>query len=112
MLLTLAARSLRTLVSAFPFVLELRAPNLPGIALASNEPIEFDRRELAATLASASVRDYLSAAGEEEPVTSLLSRFLETAEARSIHGAAREQVRRGDVNTDLFPRDEFDRFPD
>ena len=100
-------RTLRTLVQAFPYVIDFHAPDFASFAIASNEPLRFDPAQVLVALHSGEVRNYLDASGERRGVEQLVRRYLRQVRVEHIRGDAREPFFEGDVNTDLFPRDEF-----
>jgi predicted membrane-bound spermidine synthase len=101
------ARTLRTMVAVFPHVLDFHAPSFPSFIIGSNEPLQFDPQAIRTAFGDARVQRALSASGELDATRHMLERFLAQADVRSIAGA--ERIRHeGQINTDLFPADEFD----
>ena len=101
-------RTLRTLVQVFPYVLDFHAPEFASFAIASNQPIHFDSEAIIDALVSPPVKAYLRASSERVGAVMLVRRYLRDLRVEQINGAAREPFLKGDVNSDLFPRDEFD----
>jgi spermidine synthase len=91
-----------TFVKVFPHVLRF-----PGIALGSREPIEFEPTTIAARAADPAVRDYYQRAGID--IGALMQPYLDTLPGR--FGPEFDRTTLTDVNTDLFPKDEFDLTP-
>jgi spermidine synthase len=91
-----------TFVKVFPYVVQV-----PGILLGSNEPFHVDPASIAARLADARVRDHYRRAGID--IAALVTSYLEQASARI--GPDFDRSRLVDVNTDLFPKDEYDLTP-
>ncbi|NOT27895.1 MAG: fused MFS/spermidine synthase [Acidobacteria bacterium] len=91
-----------TFVKTFPYVV-----SLPGILLGSSEPIAFDVSTIATRAADPAVRAHFQRAGIDIEV--LLRGYLEQEPPRV--GPEFDRTSLTDVNTDLFPRDEFDLSP-
>lgn len=85
-------------VRVFPYVV-----SVPGILIGSNEPIDLDRNAIAARLAERRVRDHYERAGID--AGQLL--FLYLAEP-AHYGPDFDRTALTDLNTDLFPKDEYD----
>jgi hypothetical protein len=85
-------------VRVFPHVV-----SLPGILLGSTTPIGVDRATIAARLEAADVRAYFGRAGID--IVALITPYLAAPVA---YGPDFDRSALTDVNTDLFPRDEFD----
>jgi len=85
-------------VRVFPHVV-----SVAGILLGSNDPIPFDRDVIASRIADPRVREHYARAGinVEELMASY---FVEPA----IYSPEFDRKTLTDVNTDLFPRDEYD----
>ena len=85
-------------VKVFPHVV-----SVAGILIGSNDPIAFDRDVITQRLADPRVREHYARAGIN--VDELMaSYFVEPA----IYTPSFDRTRLTDVNTDLFPRDEYD----
>jgi hypothetical protein len=91
-----------TFLRVFPHVV-----SLPGIMLGSNQPLVFDREKVAARAADARVREHFRRAGLD--IESLAREYLDGPSAR--FGPDFDRATLTDINTDLFPRDEFDLSP-
>jgi predicted membrane-bound spermidine synthase len=91
-----------TFVRVFPY-----AVSLPGILLGSSEPIDFDATTIAARAADARVRDYYRHAGID--IEALVRGYIEGVPVR--FGPDFDRRTLTDLNTDLFPKDEFDLSP-
>lgn len=85
-------------LKVFPHVL-----SFGSIVLGSNEPIVFDRDALRARLADPDVRRHYMAAGI--PIGPLLAPYLDSRPG--VYGPEFDRSTLADVNTDLFPKDEF-----
>jgi hypothetical protein len=92
------ARVRNAFVRVFPFV-----AGFPGILLGSGEPIAIDRAAVAARVADPRVRRHFDTAGID--IDALVATYL--AEP-VFFGPDFDRASLRDVNTDLFPRDEFD----
>jgi len=86
-----------TFVKVFPHVI-----GAGSILIGSNQPIHLDTNAIMARLDDPRVHDYYAAAGVDigDTLRPLLSRLRQYTKD--------EAPARGDTNTDLFPRDEFD----
>lgn len=91
-----------TFVSVFPYVV-----SVPGILLGSNEPFDIDRTAVAARASAPRVVEHYRRAGID--IGRLLAMYLDGELAR--FGEAFDRTALTDVNTDLFPKDEFDLSP-
>jgi len=100
-------RTLRTMVAVFPHVLDFHAPSFSSFIIGSNEPLHFDPEAIRIAFEDQRVRRMLTDAGELEETTANLERYLKEVQVRSISGELRSEYD-GEINTDLFPRDEFD----
>ena len=104
-------RTRRTVLSVFPHALDFHAPGYASFIVASNEPIEFDRESALGVLHSEKLRRYLSDSGEAG-VTRMLEDYLMQTSVTVIGPANREEYLDGNVNRDLYPRDEYDKSYD
>jgi spermidine synthase len=91
-------RTRDTFVSVFPHVVALEET-----LLGSNEPIPFDREGVRARLRDPAVRAHFERAGIdiERVFRGVLKR------APGVYGPAHDRSALADLNTDLFPRDEY-----
>ncbi len=94
-------RVYNTFIRAFPY-----AVAMPGILIGSNEPIPMDRAAIEARLRDAATRDYFDRAGID--ISKLLATYLD---APIVYTPDYPRDQLADVNTDLFPKDEFDLAP-
>ena len=94
-------RVYNTFLRAFPHVVAVT-----GILLGSKQPIVIDRPAIMARLADAGTREHFVAA--EIDIAQLMARFLADP---VTYGPEFPRVSLTDVNTDLFPKDEFDLSP-
>jgi spermidine synthase len=94
-------RVYNTFIRAFPYVV-----GMPGILIGSNDPIQIDRAAIEARLADAATREYFGRAGID--ISKLLATYLD---APTVYTPAYPRQQLVDVNTDLFPKDEFDLSP-
>jgi predicted membrane-bound spermidine synthase len=92
------SRTHDSFVKVFPHVL-----SFGHIVLGSNEPMAFDAAVVRARLRDAAVRDYYASAGSD--IEALLAPFL--TRAPQVFAPSFDRSSLVDVNTDLFPRDEF-----
>lgn len=83
----------------FPYVV-----SVPGILLGSNEPFEVDRTVVAARAADPHVREHYRRAGVD--IEALIRQYLEGESRRFWPDFDRAAL--VDLNTDLFPKDEYD----
>jgi hypothetical protein len=92
-----------TFTRVFPYVV-----SVPGILLGSREPIRVDMDQITRRLGDPRVQGYFERAGVD--IAQLMAGYLDPAPVPMGPEAGRG--RSGiDVNTDLFPRDEFDLSP-
>jgi predicted membrane-bound spermidine synthase len=94
-------RVYNTFIRAFPYVI-----GMPGILIGSNDPVQIDRAAIEARLADAATREYFDRAGID--ISRLLATYLD---APTIYTPTYPRQQLADVNTDLFPKDEFDLSP-
>jgi spermidine synthase len=87
-----------TFVKVFPHVLAFG----PDILIGSNDPVVFERDPIMARLASAHVRNYFGRAGVD--IERFLAHYLADVQ---VIGADQDRAALQDINTDLFPRDEY-----
>jgi predicted membrane-bound spermidine synthase len=99
------ARTRRTVAAVFPHVLYFEAPRGPSFVIASDAPVPFDAPAARQRLRSPDVQDYFDRSGMNPGATALIEAYLEQATVTPIGGAGEH----ADLNTDLFPRDEFSR---
>jgi len=104
-------RTRRTVLSVFPHALDFHAPGYASFIVAGNEPIEFDRERALGVLHNEKLRRYLSDSGEVG-ATQMLEDYLTQASVTVIGPVNREKYLDGDVNRDLYPRDEYDKSYD
>jgi hypothetical protein len=90
-----------TFVKVFPYVI-----SVPGVLLGSNEPFVTSRADVEARLRDPLVRNHYERAGID--IVSLMQAYLPDIFVRFGPDFDRSSL---DVNTDLFPRDEFDLSP-
>jgi spermidine synthase len=95
------ARVHRTFLSVFPYVLRFG----DNVDIGSAQPIAFDRAALYARAHDGFVHDYFAAAGID--VEAMVDDYLQPDKA-TAYGPDAPRVDQVDVDTDLFPRDEFD----
>ena len=88
-----------TFVRVFPYGI-----SLPGMMLGSTGPVAFDRAAVAARAADPRVRAHFRRAGID--IEQLVGEYLAGPSAIFDHNFDRAALT--DVNTDLFPKDEFD----
>jgi hypothetical protein len=91
-------RVLRTFLRAFP-----HAIRFGDVLVGSNEPIDIDYAAVRRRLADPAIDAYYSLAGLN--IRELVERGLQTAVRFSL--SDEERARLTDLNTDLYPRDEF-----
>lgn len=87
-----------TFLKVFPHVL-----SYGQIVLGSNEPIAFDAQAVRGRLSDPTVVGYYAQSGID--IRALLAPFLD--QTPRVFGPAYDRSRLQDINTDLFPRDEF-----
>lgn len=92
-------RIARTFVKVFPYVWAHHQ-----IMIGSNEPIEMDRAAIAGRLSDSWVTDYYAWAGVN--IEELLATYI--GEGALTYGPADQRSHLVDINTDLYPKDEFD----
>jgi hypothetical protein len=91
-----------TFVKVFPYVL-----SVPGMLLGSRAPFEFDASTIAARAAEPQVREYYLRAGID--IEALIHEYI--ADPPVWFGPDFDRETLTDLNTDLFPKDEFDLSP-
>ena len=94
-------RVYNTFIRSFPYVIAM-----PGVLIGSNQPIPFDRTAIAARLADPAARGYFSRAGID--IERLLAPYLANP---AVYDPGYPRAQLADINTDLFPKDEFDLSP-
>jgi spermidine synthase len=94
-------RVYNTFIRTFPYVVAM-----PGILIGSNEAIPMDRAAIETRLGDAATREYFDRAGID--IRKLLSTYLD---APIVYTPDYPRQQLADVNTDLFPKDEFDLSP-
>ena len=87
-----------TFLKVFPHVLAFQE-----IHIGSNDPIDFDRETVNARLASQDVKEHFALAGVN--IARLLGAYLDGRIDR--FGPDHDRSRLTDINTDLFPKDEY-----
>jgi N-formylglutamate amidohydrolase len=80
--------------------------SVPGILIGSSTPVIIDRPALAARLADQSVRSHYERAGID--VARMVAEYLAKP---AVYTPEFDRATLADVNTDLFPKDEFDLSP-
>jgi len=93
------ARVARTFASVFPYVWHQQA-----IMMGSDTPIDVNPEVILERLRGQKVRDYFASSGVD--IEALLGPYL--ARPWRSDGRSRASTTAGNVNTDLYPRDEFD----
>jgi spermidine synthase len=91
-----------TFVRVFPHVI-----SLPGVLLGSSQPIEIDGATVAARAADPRVREHFHRAAVD--IETLVREYLDGPSAR--FGPEFDRTPLVDINTDLFPKDEYDLSP-
>jgi spermidine synthase len=94
-------RVYNTFIRTFPYVI-----GMPGILIGSNDPVQIDRAAIDSRLADSATREYFDRAGID--ISRLLATYLD---APTIYTPTYPRQQLADVNTDLFPKDEFDLSP-
>src|SRR5262245_26031817 len=94
-------RVYNTFIRTFPYVVAM-----PGILIGSNEAIPMDRAAIEARLGDIATREYFNRAGID--IRKLLGTYLD---APTVYTPAYPRQQLADINTDLFPKDEFDLSP-
>ena len=94
-------RVYNTFIRAFPHVVAM-----PGILVGSNQPIAIDRAAVSARLAEPAAQAHFARAGID--IQRLLDGYLANP---TIYGPDYPRDQLADIDTDLFPKDEFDLSP-
>jgi spermidine synthase len=94
-------RVYNTFIRAFPHVVAM-----PGILVGSNQPIAIDRAAISARLAEPAAREHFARAGID--IERLLDGYLSNP---IVYGPDYPREQLADIDTDLFPKDEFDLSP-
>jgi spermidine synthase len=92
------ARVRDSFLRVFPHVV-----SVPGILIGSNAPIDADRAAALGRAADPRVRRHYGAAGID--IERMLTEYLASP---AYYGPAFDRETLTDINTDLFPRDEYD----
>jgi spermidine synthase len=100
-------RTARTIASVFPHGLDLKYAGFPRFILASNSPIAFDLEAVRARLHGPWTQAYFDRAGVNPRATEQIEDFLARAQVSALERPSGSVA--DDLNTDLFPRDEFSR---
>ncbi|MCA1963343.1 MAG: hypothetical protein LDL31_05300 [Prosthecobacter sp.] len=95
-----SARVRHTFLKVFPHVLDFGV-----LAIGSQEPIEVSEQDLRRRLTHMEVRHHFRLAGVD--VQRLLTPFTQVNFKSRLIGPDHDRTTLGEVNTDLFPRDEF-----
>jgi spermidine synthase len=88
-----------TFVRVFPY-----GVSLPGMLIGSTQPMEFDPVRVKARAADSRVREHFRRAGLD--IEQLVRQYVDGPSAR--FGPDFDRATLTDINTDLFPKDEFD----
>lgn len=102
------ARTRRTFAAVFPYALDIDVPDLATLMIGSNEPLHLDREALWASFQRPAVQAHIRASGSPNLTLQAMAAFFASARVTELDAANRRDYA-GDVNTDLFPRDEFGR---
>lgn len=102
-------RTRRSVLRAFPHLLEFRLKGAAGFMIGGNEPMRFDRNAFLARIREPRLLAYFARAGVEREVLKLLEDYVAGVTVTEISGARRAELAAGEFNSDLFPRDEFDK---
>jgi len=94
-------RVYNTFIRAFPHVV-----SMPGILVGSNQPIAIDRAAIRARLAEPAAQAHFARAGID--IERLLDGYLANP---IVYGPDSPRGQLTDIDTDLFPKDEFDLSP-
>jgi spermidine synthase len=96
------ARVHETFLTVFPYVLRF-----DNVELGSAAPIPFDRQAILNRARSTGVREYFAAAGID--IEAMINDYMQPEKATAF-GPEAPRAGPDKINTDLFPRDEFDYF--
>ena len=77
--------------------------------IGSNEPLHLDRDALWASFQRPAVQAHIRASGSPSRTLQAMAAFFASARVTELDAVNRRDYV-GDVNTDLFPRDEFEGF--
>ena len=104
-------RTRRTFAAAMPYVVHLWAPQYLSFMIGSNEPIDLDLRRALARLESPSVQGYFRRSNLNLQVLADMRNFFAQVQVLELTPENRTAYPflDGEINTDLFPRDEFDK---
>lgn len=101
-------RTRRTMLRVFPYVLYFHGPGLPSFMVGSLEPVNFDEARIRERLQSPPFQAYFEASGMAAAVSGDLGHFLNAVQVEALSGDVRRSRAEGEINTDLYPRDEYD----
>jgi hypothetical protein len=94
-------RTHQTFLSVFPYVLRFG----DNVDVGSSQPISFDPAKVSAEGQEKFVHDYFAEAGID--VEAMIKDYLQPGRV-TAYGPDATRPGPADINTDLFPRDEFD----
>ena len=94
-------RVTNTFLRVFPYVVAL-----PGMLIGSNDPITVDREAVLARVREAGAREHFARA--DVNIEALATEYLQKP---VLYGPEFSRDSLGEINTDLFPRDEFELAP-
>ena len=102
-------RTRRTLLEVFPHVLFFEGKNIPQFMIASNEPLSFDRKRIIERLQSSAFKKCSETATHGSKIAKDLEALARIALPQRF-GPASDPAQFGpETNSDLFPRDEYDK---
>ena len=99
-------RTRRTFAAVLPYALDIDVPDLATFMIGSNEPLHLDRDALWASFQRPAVQAHIRGSGSPQLTLQAMASFFATARIVELDPVNRRDYT-GDVNTDLFPRDEF-----
>lgn len=100
-------RTRRTFAAVFPYALDIEVPDLATLMIGSNQPLHLDREALRASFQRPAVQAHIRGSSSPQLSLQAMATFFATARITELDPVNRPHYE-GDVNTDLFPRDEFE----
>ena len=102
-------RTRRTLLEVFPHALYFEGKSIPSFALATNEPLSFDRERLLQRLESREFQECVGTATLGSQISAELLKMARSGNPKTFDRASDRSQFGAEINTDLFPRDEYDK---
>ena len=102
-------RTRRTLLEVFPHALYFEGESIPSFAIATNEPLSFDRERLLQKLESREFQECVGTATLGSRISAQLLQMARSGNPTTFDRTSDRSQFGTEINTDLFPRDEYDK---